>query len=319
MIYPYKSGSASAKALAAKLEMRMIKTQNSAFKGRNFKTVINWGSSQLPEEVNKCMILNEDIAVKMASNKLKLFQHIASLTDSGINIPEFTTDQAVAKGWIDAGKEVVVREKLNGHSAEGIVLLDNELDFDAYNHSAAKMYVKYIPKKHEFRVHVVGDKAIDIRRKALRSDFNQSLVNWKIRNHSGGFIFAKEGFTPPPSVAEQAIKAVQASGLDFGAVDIIWNELHKTAYVLEINTAPGLEGSTVDNYAAAFKEILLDEKRAEARAARNKALREARNKLMSQNDLSELFSQLTNPVEVIPEPGVLSVEDTPEATSGSAW
>jgi D-alanine-D-alanine ligase-like ATP-grasp enzyme len=45
--------------------------------------------------------------------------------------------------------------------------------------------------------------------------------------------------------------------LDFGAVDVIWNEKQQRAYVLEVNTAPGLEGQTVDDYARGIKENFL--------------------------------------------------------------
>ena len=47
-----------------------------------------------------------------------------------------------------------------------------------------------------------------------------------------------------------------AVGLKIGAVDIIWNELENKCYVLEINTAPGLEGTTLVKYTEAIlKEI----------------------------------------------------------------
>jgi len=49
-----------------------------------------------------------------------------------------------------------------------------------------------------------------------------------------------------------ALAAVSALGLDFGAVDIIYNEHENQYYVLEVNTAPGLEGTTVEKYAEAF-------------------------------------------------------------------
>ena len=53
-------------------------------------------------------------------------------------------------------------------------------------------------------------------------------------------------------MALDAIKAVELCGLYFGAVDMIWNAYKKQGYVLEINTAPGLEGQTVENYAEHF-------------------------------------------------------------------
>jgi D-alanine-D-alanine ligase-like ATP-grasp enzyme len=57
-------------------------------------------------------------------------------------------------------------------------------------------------------------------------------------------------------VEVQALLAIEACGLDFGAVDIIFNERKQTAFVLEVNTAPGLTGQTVAGYVERFKEIL---------------------------------------------------------------
>ena len=49
---------------------------------------------------------------------------------------------------------------------------------------------------------------------------------------------------------------MMAIDLQFGAVDIIWNEKENKCYVLEINTAPGLVGTTLTKYTEAFtKEI----------------------------------------------------------------
>jgi D-alanine-D-alanine ligase-like ATP-grasp enzyme len=56
-------------------------------------------------------------------------------------------------------------------------------------------------------------------------------------------------------VRAQAFKAMASSALDFVAVDVVWNEHEKQAYVLEINTAPGLEGATVESYARKFTEL----------------------------------------------------------------
>lgn len=251
MIFPYRNGSKSVDMLSGKMNMKRIKREQSKFKGRDTKLVINWGAKAVTDEVKKCQILNDPDAVKLASNKLTFFQHV----HEELSVPEFTTDKAVAFDWVEDGKTVVVREVLNGHSGQGIVLLEDENDFGNYNHEKALLYVMYIPKKQEYRVHVVGNKAIDVRRKALRADVDRSHANWKIRNYDQGFVFSKEGFEAPQDVIDQAIKACQLCNLDFGAVDVVYNDYRKQAFVIEVNTAPGLEGSTVDNYSKAFLEM----------------------------------------------------------------
>ena len=61
--------------------------------------------------------------------------------------------------------------------------------------------------------------------------------------------------TPDPVRDTIAVNAVKALGLDFGAVDIIYNEKENQYYVLEVNTAPGLEGTTLIKYAERFSKL----------------------------------------------------------------
>lgn len=254
-IFPYKAESSSAKALAKALGAKRILLENSKFKGHPSKIVINWGNSMTNEEIEKATVLNTPEAVARASNKLKFFE----LVNGQVPIPEFTRDVNEARTWLEGQGIVVVRENLNGHSGQGIVLLEDVQSFDAYNHSRSKLYTRYIPKKHEFRLHVVGGVVADVQQKRKRADFPNEMTNYKIRNHQTGFIYAREDVTlPSTKMEEDAINAVRICGLHFGAVDMIWNEYRKTGFILEINTAPGLEGQTVDNYAAALA-ILMDQ------------------------------------------------------------
>jgi D-alanine-D-alanine ligase-like ATP-grasp enzyme len=46
--------------------------------------------------------------------------------------------------------------------------------------------------------------------------------------------------------------AVNHLGLDFGAVDMIYNAKRNTYYVLEVNTACGLAGETLNKYVEVF-------------------------------------------------------------------
>lgn len=233
-IHPWKQGSRSAKALADALGGKVLKKEDSKFVQKPGDVLINWGDSQAGNLA--CLNLGGNVAT--ASNKLHAFRKFA---DAKVSIPQFTDDKSRVK-WTGP---TVVRHKLTGHSGEGIEVRD------AADLPSAPLYVEYIPKKTEYRVHVVGRRVILIQRKARNPECDKP--DWKIRNHDNGFIFVRNDVKAPPSVEEQAIRAVEALGLDFGAVDIIWNDKRKTAYVLEVNTAPGLEGSTIDDYANGFR------------------------------------------------------------------
>jgi glutathione synthase/RimK-type ligase-like ATP-grasp enzyme len=204
--------------------------------------------------LEKSNVINKPAAVKLASNKLSFFNHVKD----SVRVPFFTTDFNEAKAEIlDKDAIVVVREKLTGHSGEGLVILEDEEDWEMYNHSRAKLYVKYIPKFDEYRIHVNAGEVIDIQRKALRNDIDREEANWHVRSHANGFIFARnEDKKPPQDVLDQSVAAVVHCGLDFGAVDVVWNKYHGQAFVLEINTAPGLEGETVETYTRAFTNYI---------------------------------------------------------------
>ena len=251
-IYSHNENSEGAKELARALSGKRIRHEGSAFKGAPKKVVINWGSSQLPEEVLKSRVLNPVEAVRRASNKLSYFEHLRSVADAP-RVPEWTTSSDVATGWVADGRIVVARTVLNGHSGNGIAFMEQS---DPNSFVNAPLYVAYVKKKDEYRIHFVGENVIDIQRKALRSDMNRDETNWRVRNLANGFVFVRNEVNPPNDVIEQARRAARTSGLDFGAIDLIYNERENQAYVLEINTAPGLQGTTIENYANALKEYV---------------------------------------------------------------
>jgi D-alanine-D-alanine ligase-like ATP-grasp enzyme len=53
---------------------------------------------------------------------------------------------------------------------------------------------------------------------------------------------------------------VSAINLSFGAADIIYSRKKNAAFVLEVNTAPGIEGLTVLDYANAITSVFTEAK-----------------------------------------------------------
>lgn len=248
-IYSHNPHSEGAKALAKELGVKRIKQQNSKFKGGLRKAVINWGSSKLPDQVLACqLVLNRPEAVNNASCKLRSFQ---LFSEKGVTIPDFTSNKDTANEWLEEGSEVVARTILRGCSGAGIELCS----FDS-GLVDAPLYVKYVKKTQEFRYHVFKGEVVDVQRKARKKEVADEEVNWKIRNLDGGFIFAREGVEVNEDASKNAIMAVEALGLDFGAVDIIYNKQEDKYLVLEVNTAPGLSGTTLDGYAKRLGELL---------------------------------------------------------------
>lgn len=249
-IYSHNPRSEGAKLLSQALGVKRIKHGNSKFRGRNDKCVINWGAGTLPDQIQECNILNKPEAIRNASNKLKSFE---LFKEAGVVVPLFFTTKAEASDYLqeDDSRSVVCRTVLNGHSGVGIVMANSADDL-----VDAPLYTAYVKKQEEYRYHVFMGKVVDIQRKARKLDVPAEEVNWQIRNLDGGFIFARENVNENEIASENAIMAVEALGLDFGAVDIVWNKREDKYVVLEVNTAPGLSGSTLQGYAQRFKEIL---------------------------------------------------------------
>ncbi len=246
-IYAHNQGSEGAKALADAIGAKRIKHTNSQFKPSPRKTIINWGSSKMPDAYRVCNVLNLPGQIALIANKLKFFEEVSG---GAVRIPDFTTDIAVARQWQAEGFEVCERHVLSGHSAEGLRFVPQGVDIQR-----APLYTKYVPKKDEFRVHFMNGEILFTQQKKRRLDVEDDKVNWKIRNHDNGFIYARDNIQVPADVTAQALALIEVTGLDFGAIDVIYNRKNDQAFVLEVNTAPGLEGQSVVDYAEAFKRF----------------------------------------------------------------
>ncbi len=240
-IYAYKQASESAKALRQAAKLLSIKHENSKFKGSPKKVVLNWGSSTLPPEALKCKVLNHPDAVKKAIDKRSFFE-----ANQEHSVP-FTLDKEQALNWLEQGKTVVIREQVKGHGGEGISIITNKEEF-----KDAPLYTLYIPKKEEYRLHVFNGEVFFVQRKARIQAVRDENVNWKVRNMAGGFIFANKDVEVSDVAEELAIACVKNLGLDFGAVDIIYNERQDKYFALEVNTSPGLAGTTLEKYCEQF-------------------------------------------------------------------
>ena len=250
-IYPYKLYSESARKLrdglssALGYRVRLVKPDGK-FNPRRRDIVINWGSTRDPDWETDGRDRNIPINVFNAADKLRTFKYFKV---AEVQTPEWTEDKDVAKSWFDKkGTTVLCRTVLNGHSGAGIHVAGNPDEL-----VGCPLYVKYKKKKAEYRVHVIFGKVVDKQQKRKRNGFKENVgFNHLIRNHHTGWVYCREGIPNDQRLDDLAIKAVKALGLDFGAVDIIYNEKENEYYVLEVNTAPGLDGTTVDKYVGAF-------------------------------------------------------------------
>jgi glutathione synthase/RimK-type ligase-like ATP-grasp enzyme len=251
LVYAYKKASKSARALAKGLGAKRIKHEGSKLVGRASKVVINWGASALPPEVSKCTVLNKPESVATSCDKLAFHKTLGGIRKDGTRTLRYTTDRHVAEMWLDYEHKVIARQVLNGHSGVGIVVIDKLEDM-----VDAPLYTVFIDKTREFRIHIFRGEVVDIQEKKKKKDFPKEMRNGHVFNVANGYVFARNNLDPVPTdVFTQAGRAVDGLGLDFGGVDVLFDDKTGKAYVIEVNTACGLEGSTLEGYIERFKEL----------------------------------------------------------------
>jgi hypothetical protein len=239
-IFPYKLGSLSAKRLARAL--RVLRVGHN-YNAKRSDIIVNWGNSKPPHFKWLDDDLNKPHSIALASNKINTF---AELVCKGFDhLPKFTTEIEDAEDWITNGNVVYCRSTVTGHSGRGIVIASNSNEL-----INAPLYTVKTKHKDEYRVHVFKGEVLDVQKKKRKLGFTGHSSG--IRNHSNGWIYARADVAIPDMLCPIAVQAVELLGLDFGAVDIGHRIIDNKFFVFEVNTAPGLEGSTLDKYAKAI-------------------------------------------------------------------
>lgn len=106
----------------------------------------------------------------------------------------------------------------------------------------------------EFRVHLFGGKSIRAGHKVRRPQRPDGTPSHEwIRSFDAGWVIAYENFQSSKAMRDLATRAVNALGLQFGAVDIGQRQ-DGSLLVLEVNRAPGIEGGSTQAYVGAIKK-----------------------------------------------------------------
>ena len=176
-------------------------------------------------------------------NKIEQFR---AFTEHQVSCPAWTTDPNEVANL--GSKTVFARRLINSTGGRGIVEFQVGTEERIVQ---APLYTAYIPKKAEYRYHIFNGKVIDVQQKRKRRDHDEDR-NTRVRNLSNGYVYCRDGISPPDGAADLAIRAVAAVGYQYGAVDMVYNEKQNKCYVLEVNSRPGLMGTTLERYTEAL-------------------------------------------------------------------
>lgn len=222
-----RRGGLTAKKLA---ELCQCKATKEYISRRNH-FIINYGRDYREADLNKNVIFNklEVLNILKEANIL-----VPRIFNKGDEIPEEAFPLLARRKYHSQGRDIIYI-----HNREQ---LENELEDNMYDY-----LVEYIPKKSEYRVHVLGDEII------ANVKFNEDgLGDPIIRNHRNKYKMITYEGEHKENLEILARKVMDVLQYDFGAIDIIrrGNKL----YVLEINSAPGLEDRKLNQYAEYFKK-----------------------------------------------------------------
>lgn len=175
---------------------------------------------------------------RMTMNKREALQ---ALECAGVPTPEIFIPGSHEP--FDEDFPVVGRRDYHAHQS-GMFICENWKDYQRTRRfkNPPTHYLEWIdPPLREFRVHVAFGKVL------------------KLMDRATGWY---PGSGPAPAfdhkvtLRQIALDAVEALGMDFGAVDILWTE-EKGFMVLEVNSGPDLKRSadTLHRYVNAFMEL----------------------------------------------------------------
>ena len=166
--------------------------------------------------------------------------------DNEIPALEFTNHDLTAAAWVEEGSTIFGRKYLNASCGKGIVVIEKLEDF-----VPCPVYTKYKKKKREFRVHVFKDQVVAVTEKKRRKEFNGER-DTKIRNLANGYVFVQQVENEPDELRELALRAAKVSLSDFRGVDVGYNQLKDELFVIEVNSAPGIQGTNLNKYLEAI-------------------------------------------------------------------
>ena len=243
-------GSQSATAISRHFGQRKV-FPNRQFAARTSDTLVNWGhTSPIPVFAGK-VVLNKPEKVAISSSKIEALTILANV---GVRTIEWDTQRSAAQQWIDDGKKVFCRTLTRASQGRGIVVAETAEEL-----VSAPLYTKRMDHTNEYRVHLFKGRVIDIVEKrrmntATLAERNIEVDN-DIKSHDRGWVFVHGSArlqhidgAYKNDVANQAYNAIMALNLDFGAVDVLYNNPERKAYVVEVNSAPGMEAGTTTHY-----------------------------------------------------------------------
>lgn len=279
-------------------------------KPKGKELVIGWGAKTKEDvDLGKTAVLNHPNNIRRNRNK---FKTLGLLKDANVAVADFVSAEKVkAEIGKKVSLPLVGRTNYH-QGGKGFWLCLTKSHVENAIREGAQYFQNYIDIVDEYRVHVFRGKVIHAQKKVRRNNMEEAYVKQHadkikdyaqkgdvkidentlkyalqrvakehqnadmiVRSNRRGWKFSNIKLSPnkakEKALIDVSISALGPIGMDFGAVDCCLDSDGK-AWIIEINSGPGLEGKTFEAYLARFEEELNNAgKKEEKKPAKAKA------------------------------------------------
>ena len=269
-----------------------LRVESGKSRPRGKDIIIGWGTkTDEAVDLGNAKVLNHPNAIRKNRNKLSVLQALQADRNTTSTIAKFCPSNSVMRAIErgDISYPLIARKKYH-QGGKGLWTCLVKSHVEAAITAGADYFQNYIDIGSEYRLHVLDGKIIYAvkkvenpteagwtnQRKELIKDhaakhntnLNDATIDYVlgrlvkeavlpdriVRSNRRGWKFSGIAVnTLPAALKNAAIKAVEIIGLDFGAVDCAL-DVTNHPFIIEVNTGPGLQGTSLEKYTTAFRE-----------------------------------------------------------------
>jgi glutathione synthase/RimK-type ligase-like ATP-grasp enzyme len=249
----------------------------------NFRTIIRFGSSTATENYSNVKVeINTVNAIKNSANKLRMKK---CFTEAGVQTADwwvYKQHDPIGMTFVSGKDEVaiqnnnelpypIVAKHIYGSRGTGNTLLNNEQELQQWLQGKTLsnyIFEKFYNYSREYRLHVTKHGCFYTCRKMIKTDTPDDKRWFRNDQNSVWVLEQNELFDRPvnwKSIEEHCVKALNAVGLDVGAVDLrVQSATHKDGslrkdpefIVIEINSAPSFGEVTSQKYIEILPKLI---------------------------------------------------------------
>ncbi len=251
-----------------------------------FRSVVRLGSTTVLNDTiengGNRIEINKVQAIKNSANKLLMKK---KFTEAGVKTADWFTKLEGVQGFINIHNDAlayedlpypIVSKHIYGSRGTGNTLILNKESLDKWlvgKTLSNYIFEKFYSYSREYRLHITKEGCFYTCRKMLKQDTPE---NDRWRRHDDNSVWILESnpdFDKPvnwSSIVEHSVKALNAVGLDIGAVDVkVQSKLDNKGnirknpdfIIIEINSAPSFGELTAEKYIIEINKLLIMKKR----------------------------------------------------------